>query len=450
MIDATRHHTHTGQHHISTDGIHVLLVDDNEDDAMIAQAMLRRVRGVTFDIDWVSTFREGLEKLKEDSHDICLLDYCLGKETGLDVLGEALRFGCRVPIVMLTGTTDREIDLQAIKLGAADYVIKGETNPGLLERVIRHARERRKAFIEREQLTQQLLESSRRLGMAEVAADVLHNIGNVFNSLNVSAGLIAQHVRDMPIQDINRTSALLEAHQDDVGTFLTKDTKGQRIPGFLKNLGSHLRDRHAQVCNDLDTLIAQIDHVKDIIAAQQNVARTDKVHEPVLLKDLVETALKINASDFDTYHIAITRDYADLPQVITDKQQVLHIVANLIRNAMEAIRQHGSSSSNLTISIQPHMEKDHWVHITVCDSGIGIHSENLHRIFAQSFSNAGGGQGAGLHSNALAAKNLGGSLTASSEGEGRGTTFTLELPVKFLEIPVSFGTGTLIRPAQLR
>ena len=419
----------------STDAIRVLLVDDNEDDAMIAQAMLTRVRGITFDVEWVSTFRQGLEKLKEDSHDICLLDYCLGKETGLDVLGEALRFGCRIPIVMLTGTTDREIDLQAIKLGAADYIIKGETNPGLLERVIRHARERRRGALEREELTQQLVESSRRLGMAEVASDVLHNIGNVLNSLNVSAGLIAQHVRGMPIQDVTRTSALLTAHQDDLGTFLTEDAKGQRVSGFLAQLGGHLRDQHAQTCHDLDTLISQIDHVKDIIAAQQDLTRTHSIHEPVLLKDLVETALKINAPGFDKYHIAITRDYVDLPKVITDKQQVLQIMANLIRNAKEALRQHGSGPHNLTIRIFPHSDNSNRICIQVSDTGIGIPSDNIHRIFAQAFSNDASGKGSGLHNNAIAAKNLGGSLTASSEGEGLGATFTLEIPVTFLEIP---------------
>jgi len=165
------------------------------------------------------------------------------------------------------------------------------------------------------------------------------------------------------------------------------------------------------------------------------VARTSSIHEPFVLKDLVETALTIQASGFDKYSIAITRDYGDLPQVITDKQQVLHIVANLIRNAKEAIRQHDSPSPNLTIRIHPHGEKANWVIIQVCDSGIGIRPENLHRIFAQSFSKPGGGHGTGLHQNALAAKNLGGFLTASSEGEGCGATFTLELPVKFLEIP---------------
>ncbi len=435
MIETVQSAPNTSHSSVSSEAIRVLLIDDDEDDAMITQGTLTQVRGVRFETEWASTYQQGLQKLKENSHAICLLDYCLGQKTGLHVLAEALRFGCHVPIIMMTGTTDREIDLQAIKLGAADYVIKGEASPSLLERVIRHARERRKASLEREELTQRLVESSRRLGMAEVASDVLHNVGNVLNSVNVSAGLIAQHIRDMPIQDVTRTSSLLEAHQDDLGTFLTQDTKGQRVLGFLAQLGGHLRDQHAQTCVDLETLISQIDHVRDLIAAQDDVARATSIQEPVILKDLVETALATHSSELDKNQIALTRDYADLLQVIIDKQQVSQILANLISNATEAIRQQGPGPHRLTVRIQLHTQEDNQISIQVIDTGIGIPPDNLHRIFAQSFSKEGDGQGAGLHNNANTAKNLGGSLTAASEGEGLGATFTLELPVTFVEIP---------------
>lgn len=435
MMETAQPHAVISTSPVPSETIRVLLIDDNEDDAMITQAMLAQVRGVSFEAEWASTYQQGLEKLKENSHAICLLDYSLGQKTGLNVLGEALKFGCHVPIIMMTGAADREVDLQAIRLGAADYVIKGEANPALLERVIRHAQERRKAADEREQLTQQLIESSRRLGMAEVATDVLHNIGNVMNSLNVSAGLIVRHVRDMPVRDVQRTAALFATHHEDLGTFLTKDTKGQRVPEFLTQLGNHLHEQHDQVCQNLETIITQIDHVKDIIAAQEDLARTSGIYEPVLLKDLIEKALKIHAPGFEKDHITISRDYVDLPQIIIDKQQVLQILANLIRNAKNAIRQNDQGPHNLTIRIQPHPQEETRICIQVIDTGIGIPTENLHRIFAQSFSKKTPGQGTGLHSNALAAKNLGGSLTASSKGQGRGASFTLELPVKFMEIP---------------
>ncbi len=435
MLETAPSETDTSPSSVTSETIRVLLIEDNEDDAMITQTTLAQVRGVRFDTEWTSTYQQGLQKLKENSHAICLLDYSLGQHTGLHILGEALKFGCHVPIIMMTGATDREIDLQAIKLGAADYVIKGEASPSLLERVIRHALERRKASLEREQLTQQLVESSRRLGMAEVASDVLHNVGNVLNSLNVSAGLIAQHVRDMPVHDVNRTSDLLAAHQDDIGTFLTQDTKGQRVLGFLSQLGGHLRDQHAQTCIDLETLISQIDHVRDLIAAQNDVARATSIQEPVILKDLVEAALKTHAPECDKDQIALTRDYADLPQVMTDKQQVSQIVTNLIANATEAIHQQGPGPHRLTVRIHLDAEHDNRISMQVMDTGVGIPPENLHRIFAQSCSKEGGGQGAGLHNNANMAKNLGGSLTAYSDGAGLGAIFTLELPVTFVEIP---------------
>ena len=434
-METAQSHTDFNSSTVPSETIRVLLIDDNEDDAMITQAMLTQVRGVNFEAEWASTYQQGLEKLKENLHDICLLDYSLGHQTGLHVLGEALKFGCHTPIIMMTGATDREIDLQAIKLGAADYVIKGETNSGLLERVIRHARERHRAAYEREQLTQELVESSRRLGMAEVAADVLHNIGNVMNSLNVSAGLMVQHVRDMPVGDVQRTAALLATHQADLGSFFSNHAKGQRVLEFLTQLGKHLHEQHDQACQDLETIITQIDYVKDLIAAQEDLTRTSGIHEPVLLQDLVEKALKLHSPGFEKDHISIFREYVDLPQVLIDKQQVLQILANLIRNAKNAIRQHDQAPRNVRIRIHPHSQEDTRICIQVIDTGIGIPTENLHRIFAQSFSKKIQGQGAGLHSNALTAKNLGGSLTVFSEGEGRGATFTLELPVKFMEIP---------------
>lgn len=435
MIEAAQSRPNTRHSFVSAEAIRVLLIDDDEDDAMITQTTLTQVRGVRFETEWASTYQQGLQKLKENSHAICLLDYSLGQKTGLDILAESLQFGCRIPIIMMTVATDREIDLQAITLGAADYIIKGETNPGVLERVIRHARERHKASLEREALTQQLVESSRRLGMAEVASDVLHNVGNVLNSLNVSAGLIAQHVREMPVHDVNRISDLLAAHQDDIGTFLTHDSKGQQVLGFLAQLGCHLRDQHAQTCSDLDTLISQIDHVRDLIVAQDDIARATSIQEPVVLKDLVETALATHSSELDKNQIVLIRDYADMPQIITDKQQVSQIVANLIANATEAMQQQVQEPHQLTVRTQLHTDEDNRIRLQMIDSGIGISSDNLQRIFAQSLVPERGKQGSGLHNNANAAKNLGGSLTAASDGEGLGATFTLELPITFLEIP---------------
>ena len=414
------------------DNVRVLLIDDSEDDAIIARAMLSRVRGVIFEEEWVPTFDEGVRKLKENTHDICLLDYCLGKETGLDLLRETIKFGCRVPIIMLTGTNNQEIDVQAIKLGAADYVVKGETNPALLERAIRHARERKKARTERELLNQQLVESSRLAGMGEVASHILHNVGNVLNSINVSVGLLSQYLHEMPIDDVSRVAHLFEEHKEDVGEFLTSHPKGKRIPLFLTQIGTHLGQHFTAANKELERVVAQLDHVNQIIATQKTVANAAEVVEPVILGELIEQALLMNQPGFETDHIAIKREIFNIPQVMIDRHQVLQILTNLIGNAKDAMQAQGGDSHRLTVQMVKHPDREGLVRIQVSNTGIGICPEHLTRIFAQEFGVKN--QGLGLHASALAAKKMGGSLTAWSAGEGRGATFTLDLPMKTLEV----------------
>ncbi|HBP88640.1 MAG TPA: hypothetical protein DD706_13180 [Nitrospiraceae bacterium] len=414
------------------DYVRVLLIDDSEDDAIIARAMLSRVRGVVFEEEWVPTFDEGVRKLKENTHDVCLLDYCLGKETGLDVLRETLKFGCRVPIIMLTGTNNQEIDIQAIKLGAADYVVKGETNPDLMERAIRHARERKRARTERELLNQQLVESSRLAGMGEVASHILHNVGNVLNSINVSAGLVSQYLHEMPIDDISRIAHLLEDHKDDVSAFLTSHPKGKRIPLFLNQVEVLLRQHFTDANKELEGLVSQLDHVNQIMATQKTLANATQVVEPVILGELIEQALLMNQPGFETAGIAITREILDVPQVLIDRHQVLQILFNLIRNAKDAMQAQGVGSHRLTLLMVNHPDREGFVRIQVGDTGIGICPEHQTRIFAQTFGT--NKKGKGLHGCALAAKKLGGSLTAWSAGTGHGATFSLDLPMKTPEV----------------
>ncbi len=118
----------------------VLLVDDDEDDYLITADLLSEIDGTRFDLDWVASYAEGLEAITRREHDVYLLDYRLGgKHTGLELLREAIRSGCREPIILLTGLRDREIDMEAMSTGAADYLVKGQINAPLLERSIRYS-----------------------------------------------------------------------------------------------------------------------------------------------------------------------------------------------------------------------------------------------------------------------------------------------------------------------
>ncbi|WP_447971300.1 ATP-binding protein [Nitrospira sp. M1] len=417
----------------STERIHLLLIEDEEDDAIIAHSLLSNIRGVEFTIDWVSSYEEGHSSILQNRHHVCLLDYCLGARTGLELLHDAMQYGCKTPIIMMTGTTDRHIDFQAVQLGASDYVVKGHIDPPLLERVIRHARERKKAEVEREELHTQLLETSRQLGMADIAINVLHNVGNVLTSINVSAGLISQSLRQSHIEGISLVADMLQTHHGHLDTFFTKDPKGKLIPQYLQELGKDLSARVQHTISEVESLVSKVDHVMQIIDAQQTIAKPGGVQEPVRLAALLEQALMISGGELEEHHIEIIQDYAELPQVVLDKHQVLQILVNLIRNAKHAMIAHERTQHRLTLRLTPCPEQKGFVQIQVTDTGIGIHPEHLTRIFAQGFTTKMHGNGIGLHSSAIAAKNCGGSLYASSEGESHGATFTLTLPCSVVQ-----------------
>lgn len=127
------------------DTVRVLLVDDDEDDFVMTRDLLAEIKGgVRFDLEWIPTYSEALARMKQCVHDVCLLDYRLGERTGLELMREALEGGCNLPVILLTGQGDREVDVEAMKAGAMDFLVKGRTDPPLLERSIRYAIERKR------------------------------------------------------------------------------------------------------------------------------------------------------------------------------------------------------------------------------------------------------------------------------------------------------------------
>ncbi len=124
--------------------IKLLLVEDDQDDYVITSKLIARITETNIRVDWIQTYDEGLETILKGEHDICLLDYRLGERNGIDFLHEARAKACRVPIILLTGESDREIDLEAAQAGASDYLVKGQFIHPLLERSIRYSIENKK------------------------------------------------------------------------------------------------------------------------------------------------------------------------------------------------------------------------------------------------------------------------------------------------------------------
>lgn len=278
-----------------------------------------------------------------------------------------------------------------------------------------------------EETHRQLLRTSRQAGMAEVATGVLHNVGNVLNSVNVSATLVADHVRHTKAGNIAKVATLFAQHKADLAGFLTNDPRGKMLPDYLGTLAESLAVEHKVMIEELDHLRKNIEHIKDIVSMQQAYARTSGVIETVSVPDLIEDAIRINAGSLARHAVEIFRDYQTRPVLTTDKHKVMQILINLVGNAKYACDESGRTDKQITVRTTSDGQS---VRIAVIDNGVGIPAENLTRVFNHGFTTRKTGHGFGLHSGALAARELGGSLHVESEGRGHGAVFTLELPFK--------------------
>jgi signal transduction histidine kinase len=285
--------------------------------------------------------------------------------------------------------------------------------------------ERKRMETQVEKTHRELVDISRQAGMAEVATSVLHNVGNVLNSVNVSCAVISDKVRKSRIGSVGKTAELLREQQANLATFFAADPRGQKLPEFLQKLFAWLSEEQASVLEEIRSLNQNIDHIKDIIATQQKYARVSGLREIVPITDLIEDALHMNEVGMFQRHIEIVKEFEEVPQVCVEKHKVLQILVNFVRNAKHALLESKRSDKQLVVHVT---HQDGRVIVSVQDNGIGIAPENLTRIFSHGFTTKKDGHGFGLHSSALAAKEMGGRVEVRSDGIDQGAVFILELP----------------------
>jgi PAS domain S-box-containing protein len=286
--------------------------------------------------------------------------------------------------------------------------------------------ERRRAEEELERVHKQLLIASRQAGMAEVATNVLHNVGNVLNSVNVSASMVSERIKRSKGAGLARVAGLFKEHAADLAAFVGS-AQGKHLPAYLTELANELIAERDAAVTELTALRSNVEHIKEIVAMQQGYARLGGIADTVDVRVLVDDSLRMNEGAFSRHGVTIVRDFEDVPTVRVDKHKVLQILVNVIRNAKYACAEaKGGGERRVTVRVRA---ANGAVLISVIDTGVGIPKENLERIFSYGFTTRAEGHGFGLHSSALAARELGGSLHGESAGPGKGATFTLTLPL---------------------
>ncbi|WP_285429475.1 DAHL domain-containing protein [Pseudomonas sp. fls2-241-R2A-110] len=274
----------------------------------------------------------------------------------------------------------------------------------------------------------ELLDTARLAGMAEIATNVLHNVGNVLNSVNISADLVSRKLRSSKAQGLGKAMQLINAYPGDIGTFLTLDEKGKLLPGYLNQLVEAIALEQHSMTDELAQLTKSVDHIKDIVATQQSYAGANNLTEPLHISELLEDALRMNSGALTRHHVTVIKEYNDVPQVMGDKHRLLLILINLISNAKYAMSDLSNRPRQMTLGVK--IIEDATLQISVKDDGEGIAPENMTRIFAHGFTTRKEGHGFGLHSCALAAIEMNGHLSAHSDGPGKGALFTLQIPLK--------------------
>ena len=392
------------------------------------------------------------ELIQSQQPEIAIVDWMMPGMDGIELCKKIRsQSGNYTYIIFLTSKNENEDMVTALNTGADDFLSK-PFNKNVLQskmavgariinyenemRVARQKAEDAQAKLEKvnfqlELTYKKLMQTAHIAGMAEVAANVLHNVGNALNSVNVSAVLISEKISKSEIPNLHKLADMIKNHSDNLADYLTNDPQGRHIPTYLCEAGNHLSQQQDEILENLNSLIKNVDHIKDIVHSQQLYTGTGQQNK-ISLPELIENAIEINNAGLERNNIEVVREYEDLGNIIVDKQRVLQIIVSLIDNAEYALAESQNEPKLLKIRVvKSNVDK---IKIEISDNGIGIKSENMNKIFSHGFTTKPFGHGFGLYGCQLTAKDMQGSLTVKSPGHNQGATFTLELPMKRAEV----------------
>ncbi len=310
-----------------------------------------------------------------------------------------------------------------IRFENADLLTNLETTNANLTSEIQLRKQQQKR---EQELTQQLLTTARKAGMADVASSVLHNIGNVLNSLNVSISLLKEKLNQSKLLDsLTTVNQDFKKHQDDFCRYLTEDPKGKQFPEYLSLLEQVTRNEQSSISKELESLDTHIQHIKEIVAMQQTLVGVLGVIESTFIPDLIENVVAMIG--FDSFYI-VERHYELEEPVLIDKMKLTQILSYLLRNSKNSLTQSKQKEKKLILTLLK--VPNDMIEIRISNNGTGIEPKNLAQTFCFTFPTNQKDHDLGLHASAILANEMGGTIKAESDGINKGTTFILKFPTK--------------------
>jgi signal transduction histidine kinase len=271
--------------------------------------------------------------------------------------------------------------------------------------------------------------------MAEVAVGVLHNVGNLLNSVSICAEQIASYASSPHADGLRKVAELMASQRDDLAGFFARDPRAALLPGYLEKISAELAQDRTRSRDEAQLLLEKVAVIRDTIRALQDLAREG--HQAILrdhveLHGVLDVVLEIQAPLLIRYGVVLHKELSDsVPVLVTERAKLIHVLVNLVKNAVEAMRKTPEGARSLTVEAA--LDGAGLVRIAISDTGEGIAPQDLDRIFSFGFTTKQDGHGFGLHTCALYAGQLGGSLKVHSRGTGRGATFTLVIPLELAQ-----------------
>lgn len=272
---------------------------------------------------------------------------------------------------------------------------------------------------------EKLVSSARLIGMSDVANNVLHNVGNVLNSINVSVDLVKEKIETIKIDGVKKVAGLITENMDNAAVFFAS-SQGKLIPQYMNELGLNLENERGAVLKEIGNVDAHIKHIKSIITLEQEITARCGMVESVCLFELIDNSLRIAVSENMKNNINIIKNYEFKEKMSIDKVRLEQIFVNLLKNAVESLSESTNAEKELSIRVFATAEK---ACVKICDNGMGVLPENIQKIFSGGFTSKKNGHGFGLHFSALAIQEIKGTLTVTSEGLNKGACFTIEIPL---------------------
>ncbi len=271
----------------------------------------------------------------------------------------------------------------------------------------------------------QILKSlSYKVGAGQVATGVLHNIGNILNSINISIQSLSEMAKNSKIPKLIKANELFHENKMRIGEYITNDKAGRHLPDFYAGIGEFMKEDNAQLKDELDELKDHLNLVKELIATQQNYAKCFTGRRRLPVMDLLTDALKIEKMSIQKHKIRVDVQCPDEATIFVEKPKALHVLVNLIKNGIEAILA-AEKTGHFQINVA--IEESH-VAVTIRDNGIGLCREQLAKMFSFGFTTKLDGHGFGLFTSYQLMKEMDGKIAVSSEGLRKGAVFHLEFP----------------------